>query len=99
MENYKRYKIKVKPQNNTNGHKWYYRNDSRPKEGQSYFDWRFGEEGRNLECAELIVNEHNNEIFKESYYYQGSCYVAKVDCEILEFLGSFDVLGRKMEDK
>lgn len=96
MKSYKRFKIRVRPQDNTNGYKWYYRNDSRPKEGQSYFDWLFGQEGRNMEGAELIVNEHGNDTFNESYYYQGSCYIAKVDCEILEYLGSFDVLGRKI---
>lgn len=99
MRNYKRYRIKVKPQNTNNSHKWYYRNDCRPNEGQSYFDWRFGNKGRNLEGAELIVNEHGNETFKESYHYNASCYIAKIDCEILECLGSFDVLGRKIDNK
>lgn len=109
---YKRYRARIKV-NSNNSTRWYYwRTDIIPPEGverntNEWWAFAWGKtEGRNLEGIEVIVQEHCNPSFKDSYRYLGLThykavkfgdYIHKVDLDIIECIGEFDHLNRKIK--
>lgn len=78
----------------------------------AWFDWIWGnienqeKTGRNLEGVFVIVQEHGGKFFKNSYRYIGLVYeqagkfgdyIHKDDVDIIECLGEYDGLNRKVK--